>query len=87
MIQFEFTDHQIEFLVSKGFRQDPSQHSGFFFIEEDGKTYVLIPYYGTFKMEVYEVLHDGDSGYYENMYKIDAESGQSLQEFLNGLSF
>ena len=83
----KFTTEQIELLKSKGFKQEYNQHSGLFFIEEEGKTYILVPSYGKFEINVRELLEDGDSGYYEEWTKLSGEPGQPLEDFLNGLGF
>lgn len=74
----------IDFLTLKGFKQDISKNSGYFFVEDDGKTMVLIPYEdGSYKLEFYEMCDDGDGGYYEDFDKEFSEEGQSLEDFIN----
>jgi hypothetical protein len=46
------TDKDIEFLKSKGFTQDDNKHSGYFFIEEDNKSWVLVPKENYYKLDI-----------------------------------
>ena len=74
----------IDFLESKGFTKDISKNSGYYFIEDDRKTMVLIPYEnGSYKLEFYEMCDDGDGNYYEDFDKEYSKEGQSLEDFIN----
>jgi hypothetical protein len=78
------TDKDIEFLKSKGFTQDDNKHSGYFFMEEDNKSWVLIPYDNLYKLEFYEYgLYDGDGDYYEDYDKEYSKDGESLESFIS----
>ena len=67
----------IDFLESKGFIKDISKNSGYYFIEDDGKTMVLIPYEdGSYKLEFYEMVDDGDGNYYEDFDKEYSKEGK-----------
>lgn len=74
----------IDFLELKGFKQDISKNSGYYFIEDDRKTMVLIPYEdGSYKLEFYEMCEDGDGGWYEDFDKEYSKKGQTLENFIN----
>jgi len=74
----------IDFLEMKGFTKDISKNSGYYFIEDDRKTMVLIPYKnGSYKLEFYEMCDDGDGNYYEDFDKEYSKEGQFLEDFIN----
>lgn len=77
----------IYFLESNGFIQDISKNSGYYFIEDDRKTTVLIPYKdGSYKLEFFEAIDhcDDDSNYcYEDFFDTAYSYGESLEDFLN----
>lgn len=78
----ELSEKDIEFLKSKGFKQQDK--SGFFHIIEDNKEWVLIPYPNHYKIEFYEYgLSDGDGGFYDDYSKEYSEENQSLESFIN----
>lgn len=75
---------EVDFLKLKGFTQDISKNSGYYFIEDDIKTIALIPYEdGSYKLEFYEMCDDGDGNYYEDFDKEYSKEGQSLEDFIN----
>jgi len=74
----------LDLLKLKGFTQDISKNSGYYFIEDDIKTIVLIPYKdGSYKLEFYEMCDDGDGGWYEDFDKEYSKEGQTLEDFIN----
>ncbi|MCK9446744.1 hypothetical protein M0Q50_07795 [bacterium] len=74
----------IDLLKLKGFAQDISKNSGYYFIEDDKKTMVLIPYEdGSYKLEFYEMCDDGDGNYYEDYDKEYSKDVQTLDDFIN----
>jgi hypothetical protein len=74
----------IDFLESKGFTKDISKNSGYYFIEDDIKTTVLIPYKNSsYKLEFYEMCDNGDGNYYVDFDKEYSKEGQSLENFIN----
>ena len=73
----------VDFLKLKGFTQDISKNSGYYFIEDDRKTMVLIPYKDSYKLEFYEMCDDGDGNYYQDFDKQYSKEGQSLEDFIN----
>jgi hypothetical protein len=78
------TDKDIEFLKSKGFTQDDKKHSGYFFIEEDNKSWVLVPKYDYYKLEFYEYgLDDGDGNSYDDYSKEESKENESLESFIS----
>lgn len=79
----KLTASQIQFLQSKGFKQDHSRYSGLFFLElGDCKTFVLFPEDGTFKMEIYTPDGDEEIGRYWDLDKFYAKPDQSLEDFI-----
>jgi len=74
----------INLLGLKGFIKDNSKNSGYYYIEDNGKTIVLIPYeYGKYKLEFYEMCYESDGTYYEDFYKRFNKEEQSLEDFIN----
>ena len=71
-----------DFLKLKGFVQN-DKNSGFYYLEDDGKTKVLIAYDDeTFKIEFYEFCDDGDGNLYEDYDKVYSKDEQSLEQFI-----
>ena len=79
----ELSQAEIEFLKSKGFATKEGKASGFYFIESDGKTSVLIPQETGFKLEFCEWVYDGDGCHYEDFDKEYSKEGQTLEDFIN----
>lgn len=78
------TKEQIDYLLSKDFEQNDSLNSGYYFIEDERITKVLIPQIdNTFKLEFYELCDDGDGNFYTDYDKEYSSDGQSLEEFIN----
>lgn len=78
------SESDVDFLKSKGFTQDSSKNSGYYFIEDDKKTIVFIPYEdGSYKLEYYEWCDDGDGGVYQDFDKEYSEKGQTLKDFID----
>jgi hypothetical protein len=74
----------IDFLELKGFKKDISKNSGYYFMEDDRKTIVLVPHEdGSYKLEFYEMCDDGEGGLYEDFDKEYSKEGQSLEDFIN----
>lgn len=80
----KLTLEQIDFLLSKGFEQNDKQNSGYYFLEDDSTTKVLVPQRdSSFKLEFYELCDDGDGNYYTDYDKEYSSEGQTFEEFIN----
>lgn len=87
MERTNITSSQIELLTSKGFQQDDSKHSGFYFFEKSDpyQIWVLIPYlnYCGFKFEILQYDIDEEGVPQESMYTEPIKYMQSFEEFIN----
>lgn len=77
----ELSDKDIEFLKSKGFSKD--EKSGFFTLIDENKTFALILKESRYKLESYEMLDDGDDGFYEDYNRFYSNDGESLESFIS----
>lgn len=78
------TEQEVEYLKSKGFKQEDKKHSGFFYLEdvERPQTLVLIPKEDGFKLEFIEICDDGEGGCYDDLDKEYSKPDQDLKSFI-----
>lgn len=78
----------IQFLIEFGFIQNASLYSGYYYHQDDesSKVSVLIAHDdGSYKMEFYEFLPDGNGDWYEEFSRQNSQPNQSLVEFIKSI--
>lgn len=77
------SNEDIQYLQSIGFKQDDKKFKGFYFIQNETQTIVLIPQHNnTYKLEFYEMCEDGEGGWYEDFDKRYSTKEQTLKQFI-----